>query len=127
MSQKTQEQNVLAQIQKGMHVYDRDGKEIGKVEFVQFGDEDPTQHGVETVTAQEPPASGDALLDMMLEGISPRNSMPEEFRSRLLRYGFLKVDPGILRPDRYVLSDQIASVSGTRVELNVPRDELITL
>jgi hypothetical protein len=128
MTQETHEQeNVLEQVQKGMHVYDRDGKDIGKVEYVQFGDEDPTEHGVETVTVQRPPVSGGELLDKVLEGARPRDRMPEEFRSRLMRYGFLKVNPGILRSDRYVVADQIAGMSGSRVKLNVLRDELITL
>jgi hypothetical protein len=125
MTHATQE-NVLEQIQKGMHVYDRNGKGVGKVEYVQFGDENPTQPGIETVTAQQPPDARNKLLDKALAGAKAEDREPEELRARLLRYGFIRVDPGILRSDRFVLSGQIAGVSGSRVKLSVPRDQLIT-
>jgi hypothetical protein len=125
MSQETQE-NVLAQIQKGMHVYDQNGKGVGKVEYVQFGDENPDQPGIETVTAQRPPEPGDELMAKALEAVKAEDREPEVLRARLVRYGFVRVDPGILRSDRYILSNQIARVSGSRVELSVPRDQLIT-
>lgn len=39
-------------------------------------------------------------------------------------HGFIKLSTGLLRSDRYIMPDQIASVTADKVHLNVALDEL---
>jgi hypothetical protein len=120
-----QKQNLIMNIREGMTVYARDGKKVGRVEDVQFGDEDLSQPGVETSDAQDVRKMDETLVDVVAQAFSLPNRAPEEIRERLLRYGYMKVDTGLLASDRYVEADQIADVNGDRVELSVTRDELV--
>ncbi len=120
-----QKQNLMTNIKKGMTVYARDGKRVGRVDDMQFGDEDLSRRGVETSGAENPRHLDDSLVDIVVDALLGPDDTPKEIRERLLRYGFLKVDAGLLASDRYVEADQIASVSGDRVELNVTQDELV--
>jgi hypothetical protein len=118
--------NMLTQVRKDMAVYDREGNMIGTVETVYFGDEDLERPGVETATAPTPDVANRGLIENVPEALNPDNRIPTELRSRLQRYGFIKVETGILASDRYARADQITKVDENRVELNVTQDELIT-
>lgn len=118
--------NHLNAIRKGMEVYDFDENKIGTVEYVQFGDEDPTQPGAQTETVS--PAqidSRDSIIDNIADAFRS-DDLPEELRERLLRHGFIRVDAaGLFSADRYILPDQIQSVSGDQVIVNVDKEEAI--
>jgi hypothetical protein len=117
---------LLQQIQRGMHVYDAKGDEVGTVDYVQFGDEDPRQPGAETATVN--PVQRDtstSLVESIVEVFKP-DKVPEAVQARLVRHGFVLVDaPSLFNTDRYVSPDQIQSVSGDRVTLNVRKAELV--
>jgi hypothetical protein len=117
--------NILAQIHEGMKVYDRMDNEIGTVDRVKMSDDNPATEEVEAVTADEPPRRRDTFLDALADVFSP-DELPEVVRERLLQQGFIRIDSsGLFSADRYVLPDQIMSVSGEGVTLNVTKDELV--
>jgi len=111
-------------VEKGMRVFDRERHEIGKVEWVQFGDDDPETPEVE---ASGPSArrDDDTLIDVVARAFTDDN-VPDEVRDRLVQQGFVRIDAdGLFQADRYVMPEQIDSVSGDGLMLNVTRDELI--
>ena len=117
--------DVLIQIREGMTVRDRDGNDLGKVDFVHFSDEDPGTPGPETLTAgADPREDRHSILDVVADALGAHH-VPEELRQRLLRNGFLRVDRGLFGHDRYVLPDQIASVRDGEVILSASRDDLV--
>lgn len=117
--------NMLIQIKEHMPVYDSAGKKIGAVKTVQFGDEDLERPGVETSTARTAEVIGNQLTEDLAKAFKTGNQIPVELRKRLERYGYVKVDTGVLASDRYASADQIANVTADRVDLNVTKDELI--
>jgi hypothetical protein len=118
---------LLSKIQTGMKVFDQKQHEVGTVEYVQFGDEDPLRPGAETATVS--PAVETPRGSWLVEGVADlfgRDDLPETLKDRLLRYGFVRVDaPGLFNADRYIFPNQIQSVEGNRVTLNVTRSELV--
>ncbi len=117
--------SILESVREGMTVRDRDGHDLGTVDFVHFSDEDPDRPGPETVTAGPDEArSRNSLFDIIAEAFRTHD-VPDEMRQRLLRNGFLRIDPhGVLAAERYVMPDQIDRVSGNDVVLNTGKDEL---
>ncbi len=117
---------LLGQIHNGMKVYDQAHDEVGMVDYVQFGDEDPLKPGGETITTHSAPlAPEDSLVNSIAKVFGP-DEIPVVFRDRLLRFGFIRVDArGLFNTDRYILSDQIESVSEDNVMLNISKSELI--
>lgn len=117
--------NLLSKIHKGMVVYDEAQNEIGTVEYVQFGDEDPLRPGTRAVTPGETGESGQWLMESIADVFAP-DDLPETLRERLLLYGFVRVDgPGLFNADRYIFPNQIQSVNGNRITLNISKNELI--
>lgn len=119
--------NLLAKIHKGMTLYDQSQAEIGTVEYVQFGDEDPLKPGARAATSGR---NGDGeraewLVESLLDVFAP-DDLPDTLRQRLLLYGFVRVDaPGLFNTDRYIFPNQIQSVEGKRVTLKVSKGELV--
>lgn len=110
--------------EQGMRVFDREHHEIGKVEWVQFGDDDPDTLEVE---ASGPRRDRDDvnLFDVIAKAFTSDN-VPEELRDRLVHQGFVRIDAdGLFQADRYVMPEQIDSVSSDGMTLNVTKDELI--
>lgn len=120
---------ILQQIREEMRVYDREGEEIGQVEKVYLGSvsEDVDAYGAGPATAYDPDLPGEgSLIDNIAEVFTADDKLPEVLRERLLRHGFIRIDSsGLFTGDRYVLPDQIATVSADRIYLNVAQDELI--
>jgi hypothetical protein len=118
--------NYLAQVEEGMRVFDRLHHEIGKVDYVKLSDDDPSTPEIEAV---EPDRSGDrpeTVIDAIADVFHP-DELPEAVRDRLLQKGFVRIDSaGLFAADRYVTPDQIMSVSGDALTLNVSREELVT-
>jgi hypothetical protein len=95
---------LLARVQEGMAVYDRDRHKVGTVRDCYLGGEDLSE-------AALPPDS--ALADV-----------PQALRGRLGASGFIEIAPGLLGAHRYASGDQLASIDGDGVHLNVGADEL---
>jgi hypothetical protein len=118
----------LTQIYEKMPVFDRTRHKIGTVECVYLGavSEEASQHSGGAATAASPGGSESSLIEDFAKAIAPQNRLPETLRERLLRQGFIRIDStGLFVADRYVMPDQIESVSGDRVVLHATRDALL--
>lgn len=112
-------------IQEGMKVFDRDHHEIGKVEYVQFGDDNPATPEAEAVAPNTLDDRPRTLVGAIADAFGD-DDLPEEIREKLLMQGFVRIDAnGLFAADRYVTPEQIASVSGEGLMLNVTKDELV--
>jgi hypothetical protein len=103
----------LEMVQVGMTVVDADGKEVGRVEYLELGgDEEVADDSLPDVFRSGAAALGDRAGEPQL---------PEPVRTRFRQHGFLKVDgPGLTDTDRYVRGDWVASAGGDRVMLTLP-------
>ena len=116
----------LRSIEEGMKVFDRERHEIGKVEYVQFGDDDPDTPEVEAAAPNTLDRRDRTIVDDIAMAFTASDEVPDELRQRLLEQGFVRIDAnGLFASDRYVTPDQIASVTGDGLMLNVTKDELI--
>ena len=110
----------LEQLREGMKVLDADGKEVGTIGLIQFGDPSAEQ------LAYEPPVIAGAAFATDVVRSEP--NVPEPLRSKLLSLGYVRVDEKLrLRPDHhfYVLPQEIVAVDGDTVSLATPKGELI--
>jgi hypothetical protein len=118
--------NILRDIHEGMKVYDSRDHEIGKVEWVQHGADNPSTPDLEASSTEgmdEPERHG--LLDDLAAAFRT-DDLPEEIRQRLLMQGFVRIDAeGLFAADRYVTPDQIAGISDDRLRLSVEKSELM--
>jgi hypothetical protein len=120
-------QSILTQISEGMPVYDRENDKVGTVRSVHLGavsvEDDRRGLGPATTSAEE--ATDSSLLEDFARIFAPE-ALPEPVRARLLRHGFIRIDTtGLFAADRYAMPEQIGSVSGDRVTLQVTGKELL--
>lgn len=117
--------NLLSKIYPGMIVTDQAHNQIGTVDFVQFGDEDPLKPRSRAAAHEYGVERGEWLMETEADVFAP-DDLPDIMRERLLLYGFVRINaPGVYNADRYVLPNQIHSVEGNRVTLKVSKDELV--
>lgn len=117
--------STLRFVEAGMKVFDRDRHEIGKVEYVQFGDDDPETPEVEASRISHLGQRNYSLMANIAKAFTV-DELPEEIRERLLHQGFVRIDSsGLFAADRYIMPNQIDSVSGEGLMLNVSQDELV--
>lgn len=120
-----QSASTLRDIEEGMKVFDRERHEIGRVEYVQFGDDDPETPELEAVTPNTLDRRPKTLLNAVADAFVA-DGLPEEIRERLLQQGFVRIEAsGLFAADRYVTPEQIASVSSDGLVLKVSKDELV--
>jgi hypothetical protein len=108
-----------------MKVFDNAEHELGAVDEFHFGDNEE----MADIEPEEPGATDrehtPSLLEEIVAALSPE-TMPEELREKLLREGYVRLDPrDIFLTHRYILPEQIASAEGDRLVLNVGRDALL--
>lgn len=115
----------LSRINEGMEVFDRTGDKIGQVDYVYFGEDNPVTPEAEAADVSERNPREENLVDIVAEAFRG-NDMPDEMRERLQMHGFIRLNTGMLRSDRYVLPEQIASVTDNAVHLNATLDELLS-
>lgn len=93
---------------------------------MQFGDDDPDTPEVEAAAPNTLDDRPRTLVDDIALAFTASDDLPEEVRERLLEQGFVRIDAhGIFAADRYVTPEQIDSVSGDGLLLNVTKDELV--
>jgi hypothetical protein len=123
----------LGQAKPDMHVYDRLGRKVGKVDgiFAGGGDHGPEAPAVVPVAMPVPtqmpliePVTRSETVPEFDDVIEPGDDMPKEVRERLMHNGFIRVDAGFLKRHRYALREQIDKVEADRVVLNVVADDL---
>ena len=117
--QGTEQQAVISRVTTGMRVVDTVGVEVGTVDLVQRGDPN-------AVTVQAPTADPGSSLDELIESTAVEEpDVPADLAARLLHSGYLKVSTELARTGAvYVLADQIATVTGDQVRLDVPVGDL---
>jgi hypothetical protein len=123
-----QANQVLTQVYEGMKVYDKAGNEIGTVEYVYLGDlteaADEYDQGEATLFVLGDHES--SLIEEFARDVALSKRVPDTWRARLLRRGFLRINSiGLFAADRYAMPEQIASVSDDHVSLRVSCDELL--
>jgi hypothetical protein len=108
-------QSQLDYIFKGMEVYDWNGDHVGTVEYVYFGAD----------TSADEMFDIDTLKSELSEAMGGIKGFPTPVYSRLHRYGFIRVKRGFLRPDMFIVPQQIANVEDDRVYLSVETHALL--
>lgn len=117
--------DVLRSVHEGMKVFDASHKEIGRVDWVQFGNDNPSTEDAEARTTEGMEKREDSLIDNVVDAFCV-DDLPEPVRQRLLMQGFIRIDAaGLFAADRYVLPEQIGSVSGDELMLTVDKDALM--
>ena len=117
-------QNVLESVSEGMKVFDSRNHEIGKVDYVKLVETDPATGQPLAADIEEADDRDTSVIEDLAEAFAG-DELPEAVQKRLLHDGFIRMDAdGLFAADRYVLPEQISSVSGGRVTLNVSKDEL---
>ncbi|HEX2979000.1 MAG TPA: hypothetical protein VHO48_01930 [Anaerolineaceae bacterium] len=120
----TPNNQLLSAIHKGMHVVDREGKHIGTVEFIQMGVENVS--GAGAADLPRTPERRPSFMEDIARAIAPEDQLPDTVQNRLLFNGFVRLDSSMLfHADRYILPDQIDTISGDQVVLNVAYDDLV--
>ena len=119
--------DLLQEIRPGMKVVDATNSEIGTVEGVKYGDDDPSTPEPEAagISPSEERERGGSLLHTIADALSA-DELPEEVRERLLHQGFVRIDAdGLFNADRYITPDQIAGVADGRLRLKVTKSDLL--
>ncbi len=116
---------ILVEIHKGMKVFDRSRKQIGKVEDFHFGaneiDPEIEPSGLGPIDRE-----GQGSFIATLGEVFTTGELPQELQERLLTEGYVKLDTqGLFAADRYILSEQIDSADADHLFLNVDRQALI--
>jgi hypothetical protein len=118
----------LDQVRAGMEVYDTQGERIGAVvkAYPGRGTTRTGRHGEEASGVDEPDMAREGLWESIEEALDPADELAEDLRARLWRDGFIRIDgPGLMAEDRYILPEQVASISDRGVRLNISLDELV--
>jgi hypothetical protein len=118
----------LRNVREGMEVFDRNNKRIGTIEDLYLGESSEKDNARGTGAATIPKRHwwDDNLIEDIAEAFAPEDEIPEVLRDRLLQSGYIQVSgPGLFAGDRYILPEQIASITEDRVYLSVAREDLI--
>lgn len=120
----TDAHNLLNRVYEGMDVYDRDGHKVGSVSDVYAGAAADAPPGVEVGESRPQAAPGTgSIVNNVAEVFD--DHLPEVLRSRLRHNGYIRIKAGLLKSDRFALREQVTTVDGERVTLNVSGEELI--
>ena len=119
-------QTLPQNIHVGMRVFDSGHNEIGKIDDFKFSEnEDQPDVQPGGLDAADRGMQQGGLIQDLAEAFAP-DGMPEVLRERLLSEGYIRLDSnGLFAADRYILPEQIASVSGDELVLTVEKDELM--
>ena len=117
-------QNVLESVSEGMKVYDSENHHIGKVEYVKLVETDPATGAPLSADVEVDDHRDNSLIENLATAFAG-DELPDAVQKKLLHDGFIRMDAdGLFAADRYVMPNQISSVSGDRVTLNVSKDQL---
>jgi hypothetical protein len=125
---KYQGSQTLKYVREGMDVFDSNKKRVGTIEDLYLGASSEKENAQGTGAATTPKRQwwDDSLVDDIVQAFAPEDEMPEVLRDRLLQHGYIRVNgPGLFAGDRYILPEQIASITEDHVYLNVVREDLI--
>jgi hypothetical protein len=97
---------ILSRVEEGMDVFDRDGRKIGIVKYIQ---------------------NGLGLVEEVSDSPALPSNAPLQICRQLMQRGFIKIKAGLLVSDRFATADQVERVEDDRVALNVSDDELLKM
>ncbi len=108
--------DLLTHIFPGMEVYDLEDNKVGTVKAVSLP---------EGVLADIDALNlDDGTLKRIVATLNSVANVPLEEQARFSQDGFVRLDTGRFRADRYILPEHIRSVSADRVRLSVRYNEL---
>lgn len=118
--------NLLTLIHEGMKVIDSRNEEVGSVEFVQIGNDNPATAEMEAVSPSPDPGNevNDFFVDVA-RAFTASETLPDELVRRMELSGYIRIDAGLLRSDRFALAEHIERVYDDTVYLNVTRDRIV--
>ena len=122
--------NVLSQAKEGMNIYDSQHDLIGRVAevFLAGSDQYDTSTVVVPVGGIQSEATGSGTGTVGGTGTHRdfENEFSEDVRALLLRQGYIKAEgAAVFGPVWYITPDQIASIDGNQVNLNVAGSDVI--
>lgn len=118
--------NILHTIHNGMDVMDDTGNVIGTVQQVYLGEMEAQGISEVPPTDELKPNAARTLTENLARVFTvDESNMPQELRERLLHDGYIRMDSGLIHLPRYILPENIATVTPDEVVLNVERDALI--
>lgn len=121
------QKNLLENIREGMTVYDKEGRELGKVDRVHTGaqkSELPYTYGG-TLPGKKPGEDDSILAKIIEEYFDPMDKLHEEIQEELYLHGFIRLLTGKLEgQDRYIQPHQIHSISEEGVHLHTSEEDL---
>jgi len=120
----------LTRVYEGMRVYSRTGSKIGTVAYLHRGElaEADDENGQEPAALTVLDGSEGSFIEDYARTVILTERVPDRVRDQLLHQGFIKVNStGLFASGRYVLPEQIASVSSAGVTLHISRNELTKL
>ena len=112
-------------IAKGMKVVDPSKKEIGTVEDFHFSENEDMPDIEPAELDRDTPAEHSLMRDLAEAFVA--TDLPQVLQERLLLEGYVRLAPRGLGAHRYVLPEQIASLQGNTLVLNVDREHLIKI
>ncbi len=119
-------QTLPENIQVGMHVLDNTGADIGTVRDFRFSENEDEPDVEPAGLDADDTREDNSLIGAIGRAIAPGDDLPQALRDRLLLDGYIRLDSkGLFATDRFILAEQIESVSGEEVVLNVGKDELL--
>jgi hypothetical protein len=124
--QEMGDRRILRSIREGMPVVDADGDEVGTVDKVFLGDlsdEMIEDRGAGATSPAFDMAQRDDLIAVLADALMP-NELPEELAERLMNNGYILMNVGLFRRDRFIMPDRIAGVYDGKVRLTVSRDQM---
>jgi hypothetical protein len=125
-SENTNTNTLITQVRKGMLVYDNNGKKLGDVYYVYYGDANQEQMNDPTYTVEMSDWDTDTLLGIVAQIDAPESAMvAEEARARLRREGFFRIGDGASGTSYAVMPNQIEAVDHTIVRLEVSLGEIL--
>jgi hypothetical protein len=126
------ERGQLLRVKEGMKVFDSDNNEVGKVDFIRFGevsDEALDRGRGPAGTSDETLGEEEGILeDFAFGGAGTPEEIKEAelIRARMLRSGYIRINAsGLFASDRYVLPENIASIDDESIKLNIHKDKLL--
>jgi hypothetical protein len=119
--------DLMFRVREGMDVYDRYGDRIGTVEFVTFGDGDfdPDDTIDLTEQARERRELHESRRREVLADLDGAEHIPYDTRLRMEQDGFVRMDAGLLRADRYILPEQIINAGANKLVVRAVLPDLI--
>jgi hypothetical protein len=112
----TPKTDFLLRIHPGMEVYDAKDHKVGTVKYVRLPDS--------ILTDVDATDLEDSALRQIIAAWNSCADVPAEARGGLLQDGFVKLNLGPLRGERYILPEHISSIAPNQVRLRVERDDL---